>query len=509
MVEREQPIILCVDDEALGLYFRKLILERDGYRVITAGNAQEALRLFSQELPSLVVTDHLLGRDMGTTMAAKMKAQSPGVPILVLSGTTDLPQGLEHADGFISKTDGPAQFLAKVRDMLANCRPKLSAASQEPETDAAAEEFLRPGSANSNALLAAIVEGSADAILSKTLDGIITSWNKAAERMYGYTAEEATGQPVSMLLPPDRPHEVEEIMQRLRRGERLEHFETRRLTKDGRILIVSLTISPIRDSRGRIVGASTITRDITQLRLTEEALRNSEKLAVAGRMAGTVAHEINNPLEAVSNVLYLLENSESLDNTTRQFVWAAQEELKRISQITKLTLGFYRGERRETDVRITELIDNVLTLYGRKIESLGIKLETRYEGNTTVRGDEGELRQVFSNLVVNAVDAMNESGDSLVIHVYETRDWRNPGRRGVRASIHDNGRGIAPQHRRHLFEPFYTTKGDKGTGIGLWVSHGIVQKHGGSLRFRSRMDGKRSGTSFTVFLPSKPDISDR
>ena len=194
--------------------------------------------------------------------------------------------------------------------------------------------------------------------------------------MYGYRGDEIIGKPVSILLPSDRPNEVHDILQRLNRGERIEHFETRRLAKDGRQLSVSLTVSPIRDSHGNIVGASTIARDITQIKMAEQALRNSEKLAVAGRMAATVAHEINNPVEAVSNILYLLENSTQLDDTARQFVRAAQTELRRIGQITKLTLGFYRGgEHRKTQVRITELIDDVLTLYARQIESLGISQE--------------------------------------------------------------------------------------------------------------------------------------
>lgn len=502
MVERKRATILCVDDEALGLYFRSLILEKEGYHVITAGNAQDALKIFSEEPIDLVVTDHLLGRSMGTAMAAEMKAKRPEVLIIVLSGTTDLPEGLEHADAFLSKTDGPRQLLGKVREMLT--RTPAAASSSAEESEESPEDFLRLESPKSNALLAAIVQGSADAILSKTLDGTITSWNKAAERMYGYTAEEVIGRPVSILLPPDRPGEVDHILARLRAGENIEHFETTRLAKDGRVLMVRLTISPIRDSRGRIVGASTIARDVSHIKAAEQALRDSEKLAVAGRMAATVAHEINNPVEAVSNILYLLENSENVDNTSRQYVWAAQEELKRIAQITKLTLGFYRGERKETDVRITDLIENVLTLYGRKIESLGIKVDKRYDGDSIVRGDEGELRQVFSNLVVNAVDAMATSGDKLGIHVLESHDPKNPGQSGVRTYVHDNGPGISPEHRQRLFEPFYTTKGEKGTGIGLWVSRGIVEKHGGRLRFKSSTKPQRSGASFSVFLPHDP-----
>ena len=151
------------------------------------------------------------------------------------------------------------------------------------------------GSAPLQTLLAAVVEDSDDAILSKMLDGTILTWNKAAERMYGYGPEEVIGKNVSMLLPPDRPAEVDEILERMQRGERVEHFETTRRTKSGRILNVSLTISPVRDSEGKIIAASSIARDITQTRMAEEAIRNSERLAVAGRMAATIAHEINNP----------------------------------------------------------------------------------------------------------------------------------------------------------------------------------------------------------------------
>jgi two-component system CheB/CheR fusion protein len=378
--------------------------------------------------------------------------------------------------------------------------PEASAGTSIPDQ---VENPPRTDTPNSDTLLAAIVEGSTDAILSKTLDGVITSWNKAASRMYGYTAEEAVGQHISTMLPPDRKTEFNNIVTRLRRGEPVPSFETKRLTKDGRIVSVYLTVSPIRDSAGRLVGTSTIGHDITTLKLAEEALRNSEKLAVAGRMAATVAHEINNPLEAVGNILYLLENAEHLDLTARQFVWAAQEELKRIAQITRLTLGFHRGERKQTDVRIPELIENVLTLYGRKIESLGIKISTHYEGTPIVHGDEGELRQVFSNLVVNAVDAMTESGDRLSIHVRDSRNWRNVHNMGVRTTVQDNGPGIAPEHQHRLFEPFYTTKGEKGTGIGLWVSRGIVENHGGSMRFKSSTAVGRTGSSFSVFLPRK------
>src|SRR5437588_1825105 len=489
--------ILCVDDEASGLYFRKLILEQHGYCVLTAVSASEGLDIFRASDVDLVVTDHLLGRGTGTKMAAEIRSIKPEVPIIVLSGTSDVPEGLEHADIFLSKTEGPEKLLVEIQTLLARQQPAAKPTSGLPATMPCDAE-----SGSSQALLAAIVEGSDDAILSKTLEGIVTSWNRAAEHMYGYSSEEIVGKPVSILLPPDRPNEVRDILSRLKRGERLKHYETSRVAKDGHQLNVSLTISPIQDAQGRIVGASTIARDITPLKMAEQALRNSEKLAVAGRMAATVAHEINNPIESVSNILYLLENSKAVDETSRGFVRAAQEELKRISQITKVTLGFDRNwERRQVQVKISDLVEDVLTLYSRKSASLGISIEKHYRGEGIVTGDAGELRQVFSNLILNAMEALTKAGSRLRIGIFDATDWKDPNLRGVRTIISDNGPGIPLADRALIFDPFYTTKGEEGTGVGLWVSRGIVENHGGSISFKTRLTPQHSGTAFSVFLP--------
>jgi PAS domain S-box-containing protein len=344
------------------------------------------------------------------------------------------------------------------------------------------------------------VESSNDAIISKTLDGIVLTWNKAAEGMYGYRAEEIVGKPASILLPPDRIEEESRILSRIRRGEAVPLHDSVRVAKDGRVLSVGVTISPIRDAKGTIIGASTIARDLTQVKMAEQALRNAEKLAVAGRMAATVAHEINGPLEAVANILFLLERGE-LDQTAREFVRAAQEEVKNIGQITKLTLGFHReGEQHGTaEVRASDLIDGILTLYGPRIESLGAAIEKRYDSAGAVTANAGELRQVLSNLIVNATEALATKGDKLLIHVRDSTEWKAAGRKGVRIVVADNGSGIPREVRPKLFEPFFTTKGEKGTGLGLWVSRSLVEKHSGRLQVRS-MPGV--GTAFSIFLPA-------
>jgi PAS domain S-box-containing protein len=480
---------LAVDDESSGLYFRKLILEHAGHTVLSSTGVDEALTLFRSNPVDIVVTDHLLGRQTGNDMAAEMKRAKPNVPIILLSGTSSVPEPLLHADSFLSKTEGPEQLLEIVEELLSR-----HAAQGDELRERAGRTPLQE-------LLASIVEDSDDAILSKNLDGTILTWNKAAERMYGYRPEEVIGKNVSMLLPPDRPQEVRQILQRLRLGEKIEHYETRRRSKDGGILYVSLTISPVKDTQGKVFGASTIARDITQTKMAEEALRNSERLAVAGRMAATVAHEINNPLETVTNVLYLLSRNATLDEGARKYLKIADDELRRIAQITRSTLGLYR-ERDTTPgaVNLSEMIDNLLMFYQRQVQSLGVKVEKRFDSVGRVVGVSGELRQVIANLLANAIDALSVAGTALKMHVYESPDWRNLSKRGIRVVVADDGPGINAETQVNLFRPFYTTKGQKGTGLGLWVSRGIITKHGGTIRLRSRT-GTRHGTCFAVFLP--------
>ncbi len=487
-----RALILCIDDEDTGLHIRRLLLEHAGFSVLAAGTPGEALQLFRENPVRAVVTDHLMGRSTGTNLAAAMKRIKPAVPIILLSGTTDIPRGAEQVDIFISKTDGPDRLLQALKDLTA------TASSSAP----AGSAF---GGLSLQALLAAVVGNSDDAIFSKTLDGTILSWNHAAERMYGYRADEIIGKPVTMLEAPEGPRNVSQLLEQLRCGEPVQHLETVRTGKDGRRVYVQLTISPIRDESGQVIGASTIARDVTQLRLAEQALRNSEKLAVAGRMAATVAHEINNPLEAVSNVLYLLQHSKTLAERDRTLVETAQQELQRVTEITRLTLGFYRDSQPQpATLQVADLLDNVLGLYGRRLQNLGIHVERDYRSRGTVTAVPGELRQVFSNLIVNAIDALGETGGQLTLRVRDICDWRDRSRPAVTILIADNGSGIEPQHRRHLFEPFYTTKGEKGTGVGLWVSRGIVEKHGGLIRFRGRAGKGPSGACFLVLLPQFP-----
>jgi PAS domain S-box-containing protein len=349
-------------------------------------------------------------------------------------------------------------------------------------------------------LLAAIVESSNDAIISKNLDGVITSWNAGAERLFGYTPEEALGKHMSLLACSGRESNMPYILERVKRGERTEHYEAWRCTKDQREVRVSLTVSPIRDAAGQIIGASKVARDITAQRQAEEAMRQAEKLSMLGRMAATISHEIRSPLDTVTNLLFLMEGC-LLDQKSRDYLKSAQEELQRISRITMQTLDFSRQSTRSQTLHLNEALDSAVAFHHTRLLRNRVKVQTMYKPCEPVHASEGEVRQVLLNLIGNALDAM-PLGGTLTLRTRQDRDWKT-GRMGVRATVADTGEGMTPETRAHLFEAFYTTKGAKGTGLGLWVSSEIVKKHGGNICVRSRRSRGKSGSVFSVFLPSE------
>jgi signal transduction histidine kinase len=231
----------------------------------------------------------------------------------------------------------------------------------------------------------------------------------------------------------------------------------------------------------------------------EEALRKSEKLAAMGRVAGIIAHEINNPLDTLRNAFYLLRDHPSLDDNAREYTRIAEEELSRVAHITRQTLSFYRESKEAVPVLISEILDDILMLQMRLLERNGIVLEKQFRSDGLVFGLPGELKQVFLNLIGNAIQAMPEGG-RLRVQVSEAVDKRQQ-RGGVRVLITDTGSGIRPEDSKQLFEPFFTTKSIKGTGLGLWISKGIVEKYQGVIRFRSIRLLRGNITVFSVFIP--------
>jgi PAS domain S-box-containing protein len=258
--------------------------------------------------------------------------------------------------------------------------------------------------------------------------------------------------------------------------------------------------SPVRDDKGNVARWFGTNTDITEQRRAEEALRQTEKLAATGRLAASIAHEINNPLEAVINLVYLARKQ---PENARKYLELADQELERIAQITRNTLGFYRDSSSTKEVDISEVLGEVIALYWRKIQFKRISVRPDYGNGIKIVGFPGEIRQIFANLVANAIEALSAEG-SLVIRASRVtlRDGSN--RAGVRVTFLDNGTGIAPENRKKIFEPFYTTKKDVGTGLGLWLTLQLVEKHHGSLRVRTSVEPGRSWTVFSVFLPERP-----
>jgi PAS domain S-box-containing protein len=264
---------------------------------------------------------------------------------------------------------------------------------------------------------------------------------------------------------------------------------------------VLVTYVPDVDETGGVCGFVALVLDVTERRNSEDTLRRTEKLAAAGRLAASIAHEINNPLESVTNLLYLLNQEPELSSAGREYLNLAEQELTRVSQIATQTLRFHRQSTRATSVHTGELLDAICALYRGRFDRLGITVEHRYRHTNPIQAFEGELRQLFANLIANALDAMPGGGRMFL----RTRPAVGAnGVRGVQVTVADTGQGIAQEMRGRIFEPFVTSKGMTGTGLGLWVSKEIVGKHGGSIHVRSRAEGPLHGTVFVVFLAENP-----
>jgi len=265
---------------------------------------------------------------------------------------------------------------------------------------------------------------------------------------------------------------------------------------------------PVRTTPQQVRWVGVIVLDASDRKRSEEALRKTEKLAATGRLAASISHEINNPLEAITNLLFLLRNFCQLEDPALNYVVMAEHEARRIAEITQQTLRFYRQSTQPASVHVGELLDSVLSLYQGRLNSLNIQVARKLNPDVELFCFAGELRQVFANLVGNAIDASSDGG-RLEVRARHSRNWKNPAQTGVRFVVADTGSGMEPAVLERVFEAFFTTKEVTGTGLGLWVSHGIILKHGGMVRVRSRAEGEgaASGTVFQLFFPDDPNLT--
>lgn len=340
--------------------------------------------------------------------------------------------------------------------------------------------------------------------------GKVELLNTIAEQLTGWTQAEAAQRPISevFLIVNETSRElmenpVDAVLRSHRAVSLANHAVLLRRT--GGEIQIDDSGAPIFDRSGELAGVVMVFRDVTEQRRTQAALLASEKLAVTGRLAATLAHEIHNPLDSVVNLLYLMKNGASPEET-REFLELAGSELDRVTQISRAMLGMYRESKTPIEIDLGELLDSILLLLQRQITQSGITLKKNLADNVKISGYPAELRQVFTNLLTNAMDA-STTGSLIEVSLRSTapldgqRSQRNGA--GVTVSVVDHGPGIPKETMDHLFQPFFTTKGEKGTGLGLWVSQGIVQRHGGEIRLESRTGDADHGTTLTVILPEK------
>lgn len=349
-------------------------------------------------------------------------------------------------------------------------------------------------------LLQRLIDSMSEALFLVDFEGRVTKTNRASSTLLERDQKQITGALLSDLIHNSEIPSTPAHLLALAPSGRL-YLEMELHAAGGAVIASSISCSLVRDKGGEITGLLLVMKNISERKHAETALQRTEKLAAAGRLAASIAHEINNPLQAVTNMLFLARKH---PGKTRRYLKLADHEVDRVIQIARQTLGFYRDTSMPVPIKLWKVWEDVLFLYARKIESRGIKVEVQYDKKAEIIGLAGEIRQVFSNLIINAVDAMAENGH-LRLRVSRSRAW-NSGAEGVRITVADDGSGIDSKNMKRLFEPFFTTKQEVGTGLGLWLTHSIIHRHGGFIRVRSRTEPGRSGTVFSVFLPRKAGL---
>jgi PAS domain S-box-containing protein len=352
-----------------------------------------------------------------------------------------------------------------------------------------------------------------EAVIATDENGQVTFLNPVAEQLTGWTLRLAKGKAIDEVFPIFNEYTLKPVDNPVMKVKELgavvglaNHTVLRHA--DGSMKPIEDSAAPIRDDRDKLIGVVLVFRDASRERDSQEIMRKTEKLATAARIAATFAHEINNPLEAVVNLIYIVKGVDGLPAAAVEPLDFAEHELERISHIARQTLGFYRESRVPGRVDLPSIIENVLRLYSNKLKTKGIRVECEFSACPPVQGLTGELTQAVSNIISNAADAV-DLGGTIHIHLSPVKEPDGPWAKLV---IEDDGPGVAPEQRSRIFEPFFTTKTDVGTGLGLWVTREILNRHSGNIEVSSKSgpeSGPASGTGahgavFTVLLPCAP-----
>ena len=339
-----------------------------------------------------------------------------------------------------------------------------------------------------------------DAVIATDERGTVIFINPIAEELTGIGLRQAQGQPIHKVFPifnEQTRNPVDNPVAKVLEQGRIMGLANHTILQhaDGHMIPIEDSAAPIFDDRRKLRGVVMVFRDVTGEKQAQEVLRKAEKLAAAGRLAATVAHEINNPLEAVCNLIYLVKNTDSLPEDVVGYLNMAEQELERVSHITRQTLGFYRDSSEPGPVVLRDVLESVLRLYENKLKSKSIAVEMDLPDCPPVQALQGEIKQLMANLISNAADAVAPGGKIRISMAPADQGD------GVEIKIADNGPGVPEKNRAQIFEPFFTTKEDVGTGLGLWVSKEIAERHGGKIELSPDRDADLGGAVFTVFLP--------
>jgi PAS domain S-box-containing protein len=486
--------ILLVEDNEDDAALLERHLRRSGFvpeiiRVETEVEMVAALR--RPEPPQLVLADYNLPNFSGPAALQTMKSSGLDIPFIMLSG------GVSEETAVASMRAGAHDYVSK--DNLVRLVPAILREVKEARTRRnriVAEQALLASETRFHSLVEAMPLG----LLISDGKGRITYANGAAERLLNYDESGLMGNSVTLTSICPALAEAASAPAVQPAGE---PFEAVCITCNGNSLEVLIGVASLNpDAPAEERQTAAFIADLSLQKKSEEILRRTEKLAVAGRLAASISHEINNPLEAVTNCLYLLATTE-LSADGRHYLDLAQKELDRVAQITVQTLRFYRSSTRPSLTDVHELVGTVLALLESRLRHQRIEVVRELRSDPMIVVHDGEIRQLLVNLINNGIDAIGQDG-CIIVRTARTRDWVF-NREGLAITVADNGTGMDVTTRERLFEPFFSTKGITGTGLGLWISKEIAGKHHGRIRVRSRLksSGRRGGTVFRVFIPAE------
>jgi PAS domain S-box-containing protein len=454
------------------------------------GKREEAIKL--EHLWSELLGKHKLNLRCAYPIASFAKSSDAGIFHEICSA---------HSSVTPSESYKSLQDLAARDKLVSSLQQKAStvdAMVEEREKEVAHRKVVEEKLRRSEEFTRNIIESSDDCVKVLDLDGRIQYMSPSGQRALEMTDQSQFLNKLWVELWNQEDYaRAQDALETARIGG-VGCFQGDSFTMNGTKKSWDVRITPALDRKGKIERLVAVSRDITELRTAQQLAIQSEKLAGAGRVAATIAHEINNPLEAVTNFIYLALTAEGLPEAVSRHLEIADRELARVSQIAQQTLGFYRDTSSVRRISLANLIRDVLVVYERKLAYKQIETAVSISPELELYGRQGELRQALSNLLTNAIDA-SRPGGKIWLRARPSRRWNHGGEEGVRITLADNGSGMSSEVQKRIFVPFFTTKAEVGTGIGLWATKTLIEQQGGTLRFRSRQ-GERSGTAMAIFL---------